>query len=171
MSQSGGMGSVIGIAAVAGLAWWGYNAGLFGSLFGSSPSAPAPTPGTPTNPASGAGTNPTPSTPATFICGQPGFQAALLKKLQALPNGATYGPGLPGQFTIDEYAYYGNEICTGAFDEHGLTADKLFPGRDDRGGPLNWSAMSGYMTQNGLSGPRRIASNRVARGRILRRVA
>ena len=41
---------------------------------------------------------------------------------------------------------------TGLADDAGVTADRLFPGRDDRGGPLNWSAFAGFAQQAGLSG-------------------
>jgi hypothetical protein len=80
--------------------------------------------------------------------------------VQKLPNGSTYGPNLPGTFTIDEWGYYLNNLCSGMADQYKLNADALFPGRDDRGGPLNWSAFSGFAQNAGLS-----AANPRNRGR------
>lgn len=157
-----GLGSIIGIAAVAGLGYWAYSSGLFGSLFGSSVApAPAPPP-TPTVP-SGAGTNPQPPVTATPAgpCSGAGVLAAWLatvQKSRPTSNAAgavagAFGDGQPGTLTIDEWCYYGNQNCTGICDQFKLNADALFPADPNRGGQLNWSAFSGYARNAGLSGP------------------
>lgn len=146
-------GSLIGIAAVAVAGYFAWSSGLLGAIFGGSTTA-APAAGTPTNPASGAGTNPTtPATPAATppACAPSNILAPLLANIKKLPNGAQYGDNLPGTFTIDEWGYYLNQMCSGMADQYSLNADHLFVGREDRGGPLNWSAFAGYARQAGLS--------------------
>ena len=173
------MGSIIGIAAVAGLGYWAYTSGLFGSLFGSSSSV-APTGGT--NPGSGAGTNPVtpsvpvspppppPAPPVVPTCSGSGILAPLLSSVQRA-QGSTFGTNLPGVLNVDQWDWYLDQLCSGMSKQWKLTADDLFPGAADRGGPLNWNAFYGAATQAGLSGPGRRIGARVARGRILRRVA
>lgn len=150
-----GIGGIVTIAAVGGLGYWLYSSGMLSSLFGSSAPAPVSTPPG-TNPVA----SPIPSAPAAAPatpaapppCSGAGILPVLLSNVQKLPNGSTYGPNLPGTFTIDEWGYYLNQLCTGMADQYKLNADALFPGKDDRGGPLNWSAFSGYAQQAGLSG-------------------
>src|SRR5579871_3136822 len=157
-----GIGSIITIAAVGGLGYWLYSSGMLSSLFGSS-AAPAPTntggAGAGTNPASnptgttgttsGAGTN---AQKPAGACAKAGVLAPWLAIVQKAQPSGNFGAGLPGTLTIDEWCYYGNQYCTGICDQNGLTADALFPGQDDRGGPMNWSAFLGRAQAAGLSG-------------------
>jgi hypothetical protein len=152
-----GLGAILPIALVGGIGYWLYSSGMFSSLFGSStPAATAPPSTTP--PAGG--TNPVLPPPTPLSCKPAGILAPLLASVQKLPNGSTYGPNLPGTFTIDEWGYYLNNLCSGMADQYKLNADSLFAGRDDRGGPLNWSAFSGFAQNAGLS-----AANPRNRGR------
>ena len=106
---------------------------------GAAPAAPPPVVTTP---------------PPPGPCSKSGVLAAVLDRARksAGTNAGQYGPGLPGTYTIDEWGYFLNQGCTGQADDIGLTADALFPGQEDRGGPLNWSAFAGYAQQKGLSG-------------------
>jgi len=102
-----------------------------------------------------------------------GVQALLasVQRAQGV-NGANFGTNLPGTLTIDEWGYYLNQLCSGMADQYKLNADALFPGRDDRGGPLNWSAFAGYASQAGLSAYRRRARRGALIGtRVVRRAA
>lgn len=144
----------VGIIGVAG--YFAYTSGLLSSFFPSSVPPPAPPP-TPPPAGSGAGTNPV----NTGGCGKSGVLGPWLSSIQAIPQvssttgtfkGSDFGPGQPGTMTVDEYCYYGNQKCTGICDQNGLTAEALFPGQDDRGGPLNWSAFLGKAQAAGLSG-------------------
>lgn len=167
------MGTVITLGVVGGLGYWLYSTGLLNSLFGS----PAPAAPVPTTPA--VGTNPTLTTPAVVtvpppppVCSGAGVLASLLNNVKRAqgPNGANYGPGLPGTLTVDEWGYYLDQMCTGLPSQYHLDADSLFPGRDDRGGELNWSAFSGYAGQAGLSAyPAWAGRNRTALPPGLRR--
>jgi hypothetical protein len=146
--------TVIGLAVAAVAGWWVY------TNFFSAPAAPAVS--TPPVGGSGAGTNLVPAN--TGGCDKNGMLARWLAAVKTAqgPAGATFGPNLPGTLNIDEYCYYGDQLCTGICPQVGLTADALFPGRDDRGGPLNWSAFLGYAQKAGLSG---LGSHLVRRAR------
>ncbi len=162
---SNAAGTIITLGVVGGLGYWLFSSGMLSGLLGSSAPAAPPVSGG-GNPAGG--TNPVPA-PATGPCSGSGVLASWLSRVQkARPYGKDFGPTATGELTIDEWCYYGNEGCTGICDQSGLTADGLFPGRDDRGGPLNWNAFSGYAQQKGLSAvhrPRRrmIGTNMVRR--------
>ena len=145
------LGKLIPLVIVGAIGYWAYE------TFFATPAAPAAT-----APATGPGTNAQPNTTIAPVvttppkpagpCGTSGVLAPWLGIVQkAYPSG-NYGEGLPGTLTIDEWCYYGDQECTGICPQVGLTADALFAGRDDRGGPLNWSAFKGYATQQGLSG-------------------
>jgi hypothetical protein len=143
--SSGGMGSLISLAAVGGLAWWAYEH-FFAGPAAVTPPAPAPVGGR-----SGAPVIlPPPSPPSPGPCAGAGVLALILGAVQA-DKGATYGENLPGTLTVDEWDFYGNRICTGLMDQFGVNADTLFPGAADRGGPLNWNAFAGYAREHGLS--------------------
>lgn len=174
-----GLGGILPIAIVGGVAYWLYSSGMLSSLFGSS-AAPVPT----TAPPAG-GTNPVPTTTVTTPpppnvvappppCAPAGILAPLLADVQKA-QGSTFGAGLPGTLTIDQWGYYLNNRCSGMADQYKLNADTLFPGAADRGGPLNWSAFAGYAQQAGLSAVPRNRGRRVGRRLIgtnmVRRVA
>ena len=140
------IGKLIPLAVVGALGYWAYE------MFFAQPAAAS------TVPATGPGTNlvpaATPPAPPPGPCPRSGVLAGALAraKTAAGANAANYGEGLPGTYTIDEWDYFLNQGCTGLADDAGVTADRLFPGRDDRGGPLNWSAFAGFAQQAGLSG-------------------
>jgi hypothetical protein len=147
MAQST-MGSVISIAAVGGLAWWAYEHFFAGPAAVTSPTTGGTTPLTTTPP--GPPAPPAPPAPPPGPCGPAGMLAPILAAVVAA-RGATYGPNLPGTLNIDEWDWFGNNICTGLMDQFGVNADTLFPGAADRGGPLNWNAFAGYAREHGLS--------------------
>ena len=167
-----GMGSVIGLAAGAGILWYAYSSGWL-SAFGLGPTvAPATTPVTTTPSGSGAGTNPVTTAPATTPATTPpaavstspcpltGVLApalALAQKQQgwADPNDAA------SVLTMDQWNYFLNQVCTGLPAQVGdkLDAGQVFLNDANRGGPINWLAYKGYATAAGLSGPRRIAAS------------
>jgi hypothetical protein len=162
-------GEIITVGILGGLAYWLYSSGMLNSLINSfsNPSASGAAPGTQTQtPIQTVVQQPvyTPSPPA---CTGSGILGPLLARAKtgAGAAGASYGPNLPGTFTVDEWGYFLNDLCSGMADQYRLNADTLFPGRDDRGGPLNWSAFEGYARQAGLSGPRRILSTVARPGR------
>ena len=183
MAHEGGLGSILPIAIVGGIGYWLYSSGILSSLFGTSTATTAPS----TNPPAG-GTNPVATSPAPPApqapnvvstppaCNGKNILAPLLASVQKLPGGSNYGPNLSGTYTIDEWGYYLNQLCSGMADQYKLNADSLFPGRDDRGGPLNWSAFAGYAQQAGLSAvnPRnrgRRVGRRLIGTNMVRRVA
>lgn len=165
-----GMGTVIGLAAGAGILWYAYNSGWL-SAFGLGPTVAATTappattpPVTGTTPAvntqaagSGAGTAPTPT--PSGPCGSSGVLAPALAFAQAANTGMKLGPTGTDQFSMDQWNFYLDKVCTGLSAQAGLIADTVFPGDPNRGGPLNWNAYAGYATQHGLSGLRRIAAS------------
>ena len=151
----GGLSTVIGIAAVGGIGYWLYSSGLLSSLFGTSTTAPTTPSGT-TPPAGG--TNPVPV--KTGPCNPAGLLAPVLAAAQKYDSSKQVGVNLPGTYTIDEWDYFLNNVCSGAAAQFGLTADAMFAGDSARGGPLNWSAFQGYAQGKGLS-----AANPRNRGR------
>lgn len=178
MAREGGMGSIIGIAAAAGLAYWAYSSGLLSSILGTT--APAVTP--PVT-GSGAGTAPATTTgttgsgagtaPAVPVgpCSTSGVLAPALAFAQKANTTKDLGPTGIDTFNVDQWGYYLNQVCTGLADQAKLTADVLFPNDPNRGGGLNWNAYKGYATQAGLSGPRRIAGSGMGTSLVRRRRA
>ncbi len=166
--DGGGMGTVIGLAAGAGILWYAYESGWL-SAFGLGPTvvaAPAvvPASATGTTPAvtsgttgSGAGTTPTPT--PSGPCSLAGVLSPALARAQAANTSMKLGPGGSDTFSMDQWNYYLDQVCTGLSSQAGLIADSIFPGDANRGGPLNWNAYSGYAAQHGLSGPRRIMAS------------
>lgn len=156
-----GIGTVVGLAAGAGLLWYAYESGWL-SVFGLGPTvAPASQPATTppaataapaTSAGSGAGTTPTP--PAGGPCSPAGVLTKMLALAQA--GNPTYGPNGTGTLTMDQGNYYLDEVCTGLSAQAGLIPDVIFPNDPNRGGPLNYNAYAGYAGQHGLSGPRRL---------------
>ena len=182
MAHEGGS-SILPIVIIGGVGYWLYSSGILSSLFGSSAPAPAPAATTPpaggTNPVAAAPAPPTPPAPNVVAppppCSPSGILAPLLADVQKA-QGSSFGAGLPGTLTIDQWGYYLNQRCSGMADQYKLNADTLFPGRDDRGGPLNWSAFAGYAQQAGLSAvnPRnrgRRVGRRLIGTNMVRRVA
>lgn len=175
--EGGGMGSIIGIAAAAGLAYWAYSSGLLSSIFGTT-TAPAVTPPIA---GSGAGTAPAATTgttgsgagtaPATPIgpCSTSGVLAPALAFAQKANSQMDLGPTGVDTFNVDQWGYYLNQVCTGLADQAKLTADVLFPNDPNRGGGLNWNAYKGYATQAGLSGTRRLAGSGMGTRLVRRR--
>lgn len=145
------VGKLIPLAIVGALGYWAYE------MFFAHPAAAASS-----GSGVGPGTNLVPNTGSAVVappapagpCPRTGILAGVLDraKRSAGANAANYGEGLPGAYTIDEWDYFVNQGCTGLADDAGINADTLFPGRDDRGGPLNWSAFVGFARQAGLSG-------------------
>lgn len=168
-----GIGTVVGLAAGAGILWYAYSSGWL-SAFGLGPTVatvPATTPVTAPPVGSGAGTNPVTTTPATTPpvttppvatgpCPLTGVLVpalALAQKQQgwANPNDAA------SVLTMDQWNYFLNQVCTGLPVQVGekLDAGQVFLNDPNRGGPLNWTAYKGYATAAGLSGPRRLAGS------------
>jgi len=151
-----GVGALIGLLAAGGLAWWLYESGIFGSLFGTSTTTTTTTT-TPTTTStvsgSGAGTNATPATsgpcPTTGVLSQALALAATAQSWSD-PNDPTH------VLTMDQWNYYLNQVCTGLPNQVGakLDAAQVFPNDSARGGPINWTAYQGYAQQAGLSGLR-----------------
>jgi hypothetical protein len=135
--------TILGLAIAGVGAWWLYSSGLLSNLLGAPAAAPVP-PVVPPAPAVPAG-------PCSLV-GVLGPTLALAQK--ANPN-KSLGPSGTDTFTMDEWNYYLNTFCTGLADQVKLDPGLVFPGRDDRGGPLNWNAWAGYAKSAGLSGARR----------------
>lgn len=162
------MGSIVGIAAAAALGYWAYSTGLLSSIFGAA--APVVTPPVTTPAGSGAGTNAvakttTPAGP----CSTSGVLGPALAFAQKANTAKDLGPTGIDTFTVDEWGYYLNQVCTGLADQAKLTADVLFPNDPNRGGGLNWNAYKGYATQAGLSGTRRLAGSGMGTRLVRRR--
>lgn len=143
----------LGIAGLA--AWWAYK-----NFFVPSPGTPTTTPPA-VPPATPVTTPPVPTPTPTSggPCAAAGLLAPTLALAQAYDSTKQIGPNLPGTFNIDQWGYFLNEVCSNAENQFRLTADDLFPGDPNRGGPLNWSAWSGYAKAAGLSAPPRARSN------------
>jgi len=180
-----GLGTVIGLAAAGGLAWFAYSQGWLGSLFGAATTTPPVTtpPATTTGSGSGTGTTTntngtqgsgsgtttkTTDTTNTGPCSAAGALAHALALAQSANSKMALGPNGIDTFTMDQWNYYVDQYCTGLSSQAGLNPDVVFPGDNARGGPLNWNAYAGYAAQHGLSGRRRIAGSG-AGGRILRK--
>ena len=160
-----GMGSIIGLAAGAGILWYAYESGWL-SAFGLGPTVasalPTPVPAAAAaapvaTAGSGAGTAPaTPSGPCP-LTGVLSPALALAQKQQGWGD-----PNAPGSvLNMDQWNYFLGQVCTGLAAQLGDKLDPaaVFPGDANRGGPLNWLAYKGYATAAGLSGLRRIAAS------------
>lgn len=185
-----GLGTVIGLAAAGGLAWFAYSQGWLGSLFGAATGSGSGS-GTTTNTGtqgSGSGTNTTTNTNGTQgsgsgtttkttdttnagPCGPAGALARALALAQAANPTMALGPSGTDTFLMDQWNYYLDQYCTALSSQQGLNPDVVFA--DDpvrlavRGGRLNWNAYAGYAAQHGLSGRRLLGSG--AGARILRK--
>jgi len=153
-----GIGSIIGLAAGAGLLWYAYESGWLAS-FGFAPAASKPpsTTDNKTPPPNGPGTTPVSTTPPT--CSPANTLAQILAKAQAANPTLQLGPGLPGTFTVDQFCYYGDQVCTGLCSQNSMDPGILFPNDPNRGGPMNWTAFAGLAQQHGFSGLRHLAGS------------
>ena len=181
------MGSIVGIAAAAGLAYWAYSTGLLSSLFGTT----STTGGTPDAAATAAAQAAAAAAAATAKTNSDAAAAAATKAAAdaaaAAAAAANAGPGhcpLTGVLapalalaqkqqgwadpndpasvlTMDQWNYFLNQVCTGLSAQVGdkLDAGQIWANDPNRGGPINWLAYKGYATAAGLSGPRRLAGS------------
>jgi hypothetical protein len=168
-----GLGTVVGLAAGAGILWYAYSSGWL-SAFGIGPTvaAPATVPVTapPTEPvASGAGTNPVTTAPtattttppaATGPCPLTGVLAPALALAQRQQGWSD--PNAPTSvLSMDQWNYFLGQVCTNLSTQLGdkLDPGAIFPNDPNRGGPINWLAYKGYATAAGLSGFRPMAGS------------
>ena len=150
-----------------------------GSAAGGAGTAPAKNTATS---GSGAGTSLWPANPPYPLgpsgpCSPQGVLSPILSLAQKANPSMNLGPTGTDTFTMDQWNFYANQQCSGLATQAGLDPNNVFPGDDNRGGPLNWNAWAGFAKGQGLSGPRRrspIGSNIVVRykqSRYARRAA
>ena len=180
--DGGGMGSIVGIAAAAGLAYWAYTSGLLSSILGTSTTTTTTTTDAAAAAAAkaaadaAAATATTNSTAAAAAAAKAAADAAAAaaapKNTGPCPLTGVLSPALAlaqkaqgwtdpndplSVLSMDQWNYYLGQVCTGLSTQvgAGLDAGAIFPNDPTgRGGPLNWTAYKGYATQAGLSGAR-----------------
>lgn len=147
---------VVGLAVVGIGGWWLYNNYFLPAATVVVPPATTPPATTPpvttTTPA--VVTTPVVTTPAG-PCNLSNTLAPLLTFAQKAQPTLSLGPTGSGTLTMDQFCYYGDQVCTGLCAQAGMDPGVIFPNDAARGGPINWNAFTGYATQHGMSGYRR----------------
>lgn len=189
-----GIGTVIGLAAAAGVAYWAYSSGILSSLLGTTTTtttsdaaaaaaakaaadAAAATAKTNSDAAAAAAAKTAADAAAAALNTGPGhcpLTGVLAPALALAQKGQGWtDPNDPlSVLSMDQWNYYLGQVCTGLSTQvgAGLDAGAIFPNDPTgRGGPMNWTAYKGYATAAGLSGPRRIAASGMGTKLVRRR--
>jgi hypothetical protein len=153
MADDSSIKMIAGLAVVGIGAYWLYNNFLL-------PAAVAATPVPATTPPATTTTAVTTTAPAVVTtpagpCNLSNTLAPLLKFAQAAQPTLSLGPTGSDGLTMDQWCYYGSDVCSNMCAQAGLDPGVIFPNDAARGGVLNWNAFEGYAVQKGLSGYRR----------------